>query len=330
MKELLKRIFWNAEEARLRAGWRLLLQVALLLLIQIVITAPFALLMGPESMLASNISMLTVLAGFFLSVWLAGRFLDRRRFRDFGFRMGPDWWADLGFGMGLGALLMAGVFVIEWALGWLTVVRPFDAAGHDTPFPIAILGPLILFLCVGIYEELWSRGYQLKNLAEGLNFKFWSPNVAIVLSTLITSILFGLLHAGNPNATVISTVNISLAGVFLALGFLLTGELAIPIGLHITWNFFQGNVFGFPVSGTNAGPTFLAIQQGGPDVWTGGSFGPEAGLIGIGAMVVGSLLTVAWVAWRYGEASLHRQLAEPELLSNAPTRPNSNTPVSDF
>jgi hypothetical protein len=102
-----------------------------------------------------------------------------------------------------------------------------------------------------------------------------------------------------------------LAGVFLGLAYVLTGELAIPIGLHITWNFFQGNVFGFPVSGGDfSQATFIAIEQGGPDVWTGGAFGPEAGLMGIVAMLVGSGLIVLWVRWRRGSVGLHLPLAQ--------------------
>jgi hypothetical protein len=92
----------------------------------------------------------------------------------------------------------------------------------------------------------------------------------------------------------------------------LTGRLAIPIGLHITWNFFQGNVFGFPVSGLEpVGATVLSIEQGGPLLFTGGVFGPEAGLIGIAAVLAGSLLTALWVRVRFGKAAMETSIAEP-------------------
>jgi uncharacterized protein len=91
----------------------------------------------------------------------------------------------------------------------------------------------------------------------------------------------------------------------------LSGELAIPIGLHITWNFFQGAVYGFPVSGFGAfGPTLLTTEQGGPQVWTGGSFGPEGGLLVPGIMLLGMSLVALWTHLRTGKVSLHTPIAE--------------------
>src|ERR671910_797472 len=278
--------FYNHLEGRPRAFWRLLLQLALVLGVGFAVgwlaSGALALLgwgpprgggteilAGPPIFLVANsaVSLVTVVA----SMWLAGRFLDRRPFSGFGLRLDRNWWLDFCFGLSLGALLMTGIFLVELAAGWVTVAGTFEAAGSGAFFP-TILMPLVLFLCVGISEEMLSRGYQITNLAEGLNF----------------------------------------AGLLLGSGYVLTGRLAIPIGLHITWNFFQGNVFGFPVSGLEpVGATVLSIEQGGPLLFTGGVFGPEAGLIGIAAVLAGSLLTALWVRARFGKAAMEVSIAEP-------------------
>ena len=97
-------------------------------------------------------------------------------------------------------------------------------------------------------------------------------------------------------------------------GLILTGELAIPIGLHIFWNFFQGNIFGFPVSGVSYPAeivSLIKINQSGPEMWTGGGFGPEAGLLGLFANLLGLLLIFGWVYIRRGKkfAGIHAPLA---------------------
>ena len=317
--------FYNHRERRPRAFWRLVLQLALVVGVGFAVgwlaSGALALLgwapprgggteilAGPPIFLVTNsaVSLVTVVA----SMWLAGRFLDRRSFADFGFRLGGGWWLDLFFGMALGGFLMTVVFLVELGMGWITVTASFRSLVPGTPFLIAILIPATVSLCVGVYEELLARGYQLRNAAEGLNLPFVGPRNAVLLAWVLSSAFFGYLHAGNPNATLSSTFNVALAGLMLGFGYVLTGELAIPIGLHITWNFFQGSVFGFPVSGLRpVGATFLSTAQGGPSLWTGGPFGPEGGLVGPAAMILGVLLIALWVRLRSGGFAVHTPIA---------------------
>lgn len=319
------------QTGRPRAPWRLLAQFALFS----TLTSFFVALLGVAWLLASGgaglgaraagaqdvaglppglflVSSVASLGAAFVSLWLAARFLDRRRFGDFGFRLNRAWWLDLVFGMVLGAALMSVVFLAQLALGWVSVAGAFEATIPGLSFGAAMAFPVVIFVCVGVYEEMLSRGYQLRNAAEGLNFPAVGPRGAVVLAWALTSVFFGLLHAGNPNASLLSTTNITLAGVLLGLGYVLTGELAIPIGFHVTWNFFQGNVFGLPVSGlAPVGATFLATEEDGPDLWTGGAFGPEAGLLALAAIVAGCLFTALWVRLRHSRVAVHAPVAEP-------------------
>jgi hypothetical protein len=310
---------WNAAEGRLRAGWRILIHFSIFLfappllnqavgplISRMVAGAAPDLAILADRITLSGLRLLAVLVG----TWLVVYFIDRRPWRDLGLQLDAHWWIDCGFGLALGALLMTFVFLVEYGAGWVQVSDTFAVGLANTPFVIALLGPLAVFVVVGITEELLSRGYQLRNLAEGLNFPKTGPRTAILAAWLISSSLFGLLHIFNPNSTVISTAYLTLAGLFLGLAMVLTGRLGLPIGLHITWNFFQGNVYGFPVSGnTFTSATVIAIEQGGPELWTGGAFGPEAGLIGIAAILLGCVLILLWVAIRYHGLRLYLPLA---------------------
>ena len=328
----IKNIFWNSEEKRLRMTWRLIGQILIMLLLTLAFQFLFSLfnilvrtlssqqttsfVAGISNAINSPLLTMASLLGsgllLTISIWLAGRLLDRRRFIDFGFHFNQRWWIDFGFGLSLGATLMALIFLFELAAGWISINGTFVTHNPETPFLLAIIIPLIIFLAVGFYEELFSRGYHLTNLAEGLSGKIINPRTAILLATLLSSTVFAFLHASNPHASLASTLNIGLAGIFLAAGYVLTGQLAIPIALHISWNFFQGNVFGFPVSGGDfRSATFIQINQSGPDLWTGGLFGPEAGLLGTGAMILGIIIILIWIRKRYGPIALHLPLADP-------------------
>lgn len=236
---------------------------------------------------------------------------------------------DLAFGLVLGALLMTGIFLVELKAGWITVTGTFKTTEEGGSFLPSILAPAVIFVSVGIGEEMRSRGYQLRNIAEGLNYPSLGPKGAVVLAWVLSSAFFGFLHLSNPNATLISATNIAFTGLLLGIGYVLTGRLAIPIGLHVTWNFFEGNVFGFRVSGLETvGATFVAIEQSGPPLWTGGAFGPEGGLLDIVAVIVGSSLIWLYVRARSGKVTLETSIAEPPTGKVEPEQgASTNTPA---
>jgi len=213
-------------------------------------------------------------------VYIARRWLDKRSFTSLGLQLNGQTLIDIFAGIGITLVQMGFIFVVMLALGWLTFQ---GFAWQFDPISVVItsvLGTFVAFVFVGWNEELLSRGYHLQTIASGLNL-FWG--------VVISSAVFGLLHLGNPNATWVSAAGIFFAGLYLAYGYIRTKQLWLSIGLHIGWNFFEGVVFGFPVSGLDI-YRLARIQVHGPELWTGGAFGPEAGLIVLPSLVLGTLL----------------------------------------
>jgi hypothetical protein len=315
LRSLPRRLVWNDDERRPRAPLRLvvgLVVVAVALVATGLLFAAFRPLLAPLFVASVPVAVLASLVSgpvLVAVVVLVGRFVDRRRLSDLGLGFDRDWWIDLGFGFGLGAALMTLVFLVELALGWVAVTGTFTPPGSFLP---GFLVVSVLFLVVGVEEELLARGYLLTNLAEGL-VGWLGDRGATAVALLLSSAVFGGLHLGNPNATLVSTLSISLAGVMLAAGYVLTDELAIPVGLHISWNLFQSGVYGFPVSGLRIDVAVVAVVQRGPVLWTGGAFGPEAGLLGVAAVLLGTLAIVGYVRVRYRTLGVHPSLAVPDL-----------------
>ncbi len=299
-------IFWHHQEKRLRMFWRLLIFSLLLFGLMLL----FSTLSGVVNFTnASSMLAFVILLAVLSALLIAGKWIDRREISGFGLQLSKAWWQDFGFGLVLGALLMGLIFLAAWLTRNLQITGYFQKVTLNTPFIWQFLDALFFFICVGIYEELILRGYLLINLAEGLKFNWLGKKAALITALVISSLIFGVLHSVNPNASWISTLTISLAGVFLGLGLVLTGRLGISIGLHITWNFFQGNVFGFPVSGSRFGVSLIETELKGPVWLTGGAFGPEAGVLGLLAMLIGCMLILLWVR-RQGKLALKKELTD--------------------
>ena len=277
-RSILVRIFMSPDQPRLRAGWRLLLHIILLFIFGIIISIVAGFVGFVDE---SSTSILNQILNFIVitgSVYVARRWLDKKSFESLGLKLSTQTLFDILAGIAITFVQMGLIYILMLGLGWLT----FEGfAWEFDPINVVISGVVtafVVFIFVGWNEELLSRGYHLQTIASGINL-FWG--------VIISSAVFGLLHLGNPNATWVSAAGIFFAGIYLAYGYIRTKQLWLPIGLHIGWNFFEGVVFGFPVSGLDI-YALTRIQVHGPELWTGGAFGPEAGLIVLPSLLVGS------------------------------------------
>jgi len=296
----LANLFWNAPERRLRAGWRVLVFLVILLVVAAVDGRVRAGLAGRlpdlyEGLVRALVFALLIAA----ALYLASRVLDHRRMSDYGFYFSRKWWIDLGFGLVLGALLLFGVLAVELAVGWVTVTGSF-APAPGQPFVATILVGVVAVAAIAFGEEASYRGYPIKNLAEGVAKARWGMVIAVV----IPAVFFGLAHATNENATAERVQHRHLRLVVRNRLCVLTGELALPIGLHFGWDFVQGFVFGVVASGKQYGSVLVLTDDPSATLWTGRPYGAEGGLIGTAAFIVGFLATFAWARFQHRVALL--------------------------
>jgi hypothetical protein len=224
------------------------------------------------------------------------RFLDGQSLRSLGLQRVEGWVRQVVAGLLLGTVLMGLIFLAEWAMGWLTVEGFSWQVQSSTSLLAGLFAYLLISIAVAIYEELAFRGYILQNLRAD-----WGVFAALVASSL----LFGVFHGLNPNVTWLALLNIFLAGVLLAACYLVTRSLWLPMAFHFSWNFVQGPILSFPLSGL--GTTGLLVTSiEGNTLLTGGAFGPEGGLLGTAALCLG---LVVLLIWRWAR---RREISTPE------------------
>lgn len=197
--------------------------------------------------------------------------------------------ARIGSGLGKGTLV-----ALTLIGGSNAVILATTSFEHAPGAGIDWIEVLALFLPAAIHEELVFRGYLLQKPAR-LN---------LAASILATSVLFAMVHGGNPSVGPIALLNIFLAGILLGLAWAWRRNLWIPIAIHVVWNVVSGPVLGHEVSGLSLPKTLLKTVDPGPALLTGGPFGIEASVY----LTLGELLVIAFLIWRI---AVLRALAAP-------------------
>lgn len=214
--------------------------------------------------------LITLVSFAFISllVFIRVKFIEKRSFSSIGFNKN-NWFKKyfLGFVIGLG--MMCVVVFILFIFGFVSVEsNPIQPIGISALSGVLII--LVGWIIQGGTEEIVTRGWLMNVLGARYN---------IGIGLFISSTLFGLLHLANPNVSFIAVINIILIGVFYGLYVIKTNDLWAVCGMHSAWNFAQGNLFGFEVSGINIEVSSLMdLNLVGNDFISGGVFGPEAGI----------------------------------------------------
>lgn len=289
---MIRNWFVNNDDSRLRAAWRIL--VFIIIFMAIAVSGQMAVRAALGGLPRGSTLVLAIIAvAATVAVLVARRFLDRKSFVSLGFAQARSAWKDLLFGFGLSAVMSGLALGLMVVFGLVNNVELHWAGPATVMLLLTLLLPNVI---VGYWEELVFRGYLLQNMAEGMGLNF-----AVVTSCF----LYGLLHAGNPNATLLSSAIIVLFGYLRIYGYLSTGLLWLSIGMHIGWNFFQSAVFGFAASGHAENQTLFSHDPVAPDWLSGGDFGPE------GSVLILPILLLALLAMRLW-ARRHLQ-REPDL-----------------
>ena len=298
---------------RLRPTWRVVCYTFALLLGSVVVQIPIAVLLVAvllsnridENALLAVVFSLPVLiivslanVAFVLPLtYLFRRFLDGDTLLNLGLHRRAGWLREILGGLLLGVLLIGLIFLLEWGAGWLEVEGFAWQVQAPGTILANLLGSLLMMTLVAFHEELSFRGYMLQNLKSD-----WGPIIGIVAS----SILFAIFHGLNPNVSWLALLNIFLAGGLLAACYFVTGELWLPMAFHFSWNFVQGSVFSFPVSGLVT-DGLLLTEIGGNPLITGGAFGPEGGLISTFVISLGLVVLLVWHKRRKPDGTERRE-----------------------
>ena len=263
MRPNLKTLFFNADR-QLRNGWWILIFIGFIALTRFAykpLTHGLKNLGLAELWLQPASFLFTLLA-----TWACTR-LRREPLSSVGYRLDRRWFGEIAWGTLFGIGTALAVVGMIWAIGGVRFeLDPARSVG-------ALLTGLYFFLFVALMEENLFRGFIFQRLLDGVGI--WPAQIALAS-------LFALGHGGNPgmqgSTEIVASLDLFLGALLLGLAYLRTRSLALPVGLHLGWNWTQGHVLGFGVSGHDQAGWLQPVFQGQAEWLTGGAFGPESSI----------------------------------------------------
>jgi membrane protease YdiL (CAAX protease family) len=220
------------------------------------------------------------LAGALAASWVMMSGVESTSLAGLGLVPGVRAVTDFIRGFGLGAVLIGSVVVVMASAGW---IGWRTGVWNAQEFTRAVLATTLLFTLAAFLEELVFRGYPFQVLAQALG-----PRAAV----LLTAAAFAALHGANPGIGGLGFANTALAGILLGIMYWRTYSLWVVTGAHLGWNWLMSFAADLPVSGLEIDTPSYDAWIAGPDILTGGDYGPEGGLL----LSLATVLGIAWVA----------------------------------
>ncbi|HFI0036918.1 TPA: lysostaphin resistance A-like protein [Streptococcus suis] len=211
-----------------------------------------------------------------LAIILWARFVEKSSWLGLGMTK-KGAFKDFILGWGIGAAMLITCVLLMWGFGAIRI--------SSVQFSPQLFGEFLVLVLAwsvqGTTEELLTRGWMFSSLSAKHN---------IPVGILVSSLFFTFLHLGNDGLSLIPLLDLTLFAILACLVMLKTGNLWVISGIHAAWNCFQGNVFAFPVSGSQAGQAFISVITTGPDWLSGGAFGVEGSVISL-------LIQAGMISW---------------------------------
>lgn len=200
-----------------------------------------------------------------LSCIVIWKIFDKKKVSGMGLTNLKEGYKEFISGLLFGTIAISIVAIILLLMGNVRLVNSLS----KPQLSVALLEGLILFIFVGFGEEILGRAYIMSVLKQ-------TRNKWLVL--IISSVIFAILHLGNNGISILAFINLFLVGLLFGYMFMKSKNIWMPIGYHITWNYFQGYIWGFQVSGITTSGLYK-IENINNNIINGGLFGPEGGLI---------------------------------------------------
>lgn len=285
---------FKSKTGQVRSGWKIAAVTAVIFLLMIILSfitfailTPYMLSKGyinASTMKYTSsgkdfISMMNTIMMFFNEIIMivvpivSWKFIFKKSLTKMGLSPLKGHGLDFVTGLLFGIISMSAVFSLILLTGNAEVKSWAPVFSKDTFIY------LILFILVGFAEEIYGRGFIMSVLKQ---------TKKLPLIIIISSIIFSLLHSSNSGIGIIPYINLFLVGFLFAYIYIKSGSIWMSIGYHITWNYFQGNVYGFKVSGMNTRGIISTIYDKN-NIFNGGKFGPEGGLFVTAVILAGFL-----------------------------------------